>query len=49
MNKELFHLRSYKDALAEYKKENRLDEKDWISNKVVILFLESDKGHKVIY
>jgi len=38
--------KSYKDSLADYKKENRLDEKDWISNKVVILFLESDKGHK---
>jgi len=38
--------KSYKDSLNEYKKENRLDEKDWISNKVVILFLESDRDHK---
>ena len=41
-------LRSYKDSLEEYKKENRLlDKRDWISDKVVILFLESDRGHKV--
>ena len=42
-------IRSYKESLKEYKKANRLDEKDWISNKVVILFLESDKDHKVTY
>ena len=41
------YFRSYKDSLDEYKKENNLHENDWISNKVVILFLESDKDHKV--
>ena len=34
--------KSYLEAKHDYKKENRLADQDWISEKIVILFLESD-------
>ena len=33
---------SYEEARARYSQEHRLDESHWISEKIVILFLESD-------
>ena len=39
---------SYEEARARYSEEHRLEEADWISEKIVILFLESDLVSKDI-
>ena len=39
---------SYEEARARYSQEHRLDEGHWISEKIVILFLESDLVSKDI-